>query len=158
MIKGFSKRGQEEMVGFALIVVIVIVILVVFLALFLRQDEREPVNSYKVEGFINSILQYNTGCEIGYEFADIKDLIYHCHNLRQCSDTRTSCEVLERDLEGLIESSWSVGKGRVKGYSFNISIYDSVEHSFKAGNQTSSVWGSFENLPRGVEISFVVYY
>jgi len=58
----YNKKAQEEMVGFALIIIVVAVILLVFLSIGLRKDGREDVESYEVASFIQSLLQYHTSC------------------------------------------------------------------------------------------------
>jgi hypothetical protein len=156
------KKAQEEMVGFGLIMVVVMVILIVFLAISINKGDREPMQSYKVEGFINAMLQYNTDCwDSRKKFLSVKDLIYQCEKEKECSGGVDSCDVLNEALSGIINASWQVGEDTpVKSYLLNISK-DGGDilgiDSFEYGNKTYNSLGTSENLPRGVEIKFIVY-
>ena len=62
-----EKKGQEEMVGFALILILVAIIVLVFIGFSIRSPEKESVESYEVESFLQSMLQYTTECENNVE-------------------------------------------------------------------------------------------
>jgi hypothetical protein len=118
-----NKKAQEEMVGFALIIIIVAVILLVFVGFSLRGSVKDTVESYEVESFIQVFLQYSTDCrDRTNDFLTIRELILECNNLAKCSDERDTCEVLNSTMTEIISESWPVGENRpVKGYSLNIS-------------------------------------
>ena len=71
ILVALPKRAQEEMVGFALIVIIVSVILVIFLGFSLRDQGKENVESYEVESFIQSFLQYTSECRDNFNFLSV---------------------------------------------------------------------------------------
>ncbi|MBU4116158.1 MAG: hypothetical protein KKG94_00235, partial [Nanoarchaeota archaeon] len=73
------KRSQEEIVGFALIIIIVAVILLIFLGFYLRAPQKEIIESYEIESFIQSFLQYTSDCESNLEFLPVKNLIFACY-------------------------------------------------------------------------------
>ena len=73
-----NKYGQEEMVGFALIMIIVAIILLIFLSFSLGKSEKETVESYEVESFIQSMSQYTTDCRDNLEYVSIQKLIFDC--------------------------------------------------------------------------------
>lgn len=105
-----SKRSQEEMVGFALIVGIVAVVILVFLSFSLRAPEQEQINSEELNSFISSVLHYN----VNYE-NEIGDLIKDCTNYDE------NCEMLEKELSNILEKSWKIETGSaIKGYNLNI--------------------------------------
>ena len=112
-----SKRSQEEMIGFALIIVLVAVILLIFLGFSLRSPQNETIESYEVESFIQAFLQYTTDCKDNLEFLSIKKLIFACSDRETCLDRRDTCEVLDSTLKGILEESWKVGENLpYKGY------------------------------------------
>lgn len=117
------RKGQEEIVGFVLIVVIVAVIFLVFLGLFLRQ--RAPATakeSVDVSQFIESMMEYTSDCAVSYEpaFSSIGVLVKDCNSGSTCKSGEKACSVLNRTLKGAIESNWRYGPDRpVKGYTFN---------------------------------------
>ena len=115
------KKAQEEMVGFALIIIIVAVILLIFLGFALRGQEKETVESYEVESFIQSFLHYTSDCRDNLEFLSVQKLISGCSNNVRCLDGRSTCEVLEPILKGIVEESWSTGADKpIKGYELRI--------------------------------------
>ena len=154
-----KKRAQEEIVGFALILIIVAVILLVFLGISLNKPKTTNTNSYEVESFMQSCLQYTTDCEIDYEYADIQRLIFACNNNQKCMDNRDSCDVLKKDLKEITEESWPVGENSVsKGYELNISAENTEILNLKKGNSTQEYKGTVQELPDSIEILFRVYY
>ncbi len=76
-----ERKAQEEMVGFALIMIIVAVIVLIFLSLSLRNQEEEIVENYEVDSFIQSFLMYTSDCADGYEprYRTIEKLIIDCN-------------------------------------------------------------------------------
>jgi len=157
-----TKFGQEEMVGFALIIIIVAVILLVFLGFSLSEPQKETVESYEVESFIQATLQYTSDCRYNYEYRFVKDLILDCNDGETCEDGRDSCDVLNFTLKGLLDSGWIVGENRpVKGYVFEIFSGDETMISIKNGDETKSSKGSSQDFVKKgnlIDIIFDVYY
>ena len=162
-MKKKNKLGQEEMVGFALIIILVAVILVVFLSMSLKKS-RDEVKSYEVSGFIQSFLQYTTNCEIDSEYLSIQKLIAECEKSedQKCENiNQECCRVLATTLEGLLEESWEFGEERlVKGYELNILVDDVALISISNGEtgEDFNRKGDSQFLPKGENIYFTVYY
>ena len=97
-----KKRAQEEMVGFALIIILVAVIFLVFLGFSLRNQEKKNVESYEVESFLQSLLQYTTKCENNVERLSVRKLISSCYAKEKCLDEKNSCDVLKSDLTRIL--------------------------------------------------------
>ena len=157
-----SKRSQEEMVGFIMIIIIVTVILLIFLGFALRSPQKEIVESYEIEGFIQVFLQYTTDCRDNLEYLSIKKLIFDCNDGRTCLDGRDTCEVLNSTLTNIIKESWKVeGDRPVKGYGLHITS-DGEEMLFiEEGNVTNNYKGAVQDFSRSgssIEISFMAYY
>jgi len=157
-----SKRSQEEMVGFGLIIALVAVILLVFLWFSLVKPGKQNVESYEVESFIHSALQYTTACKDRYGPIEIKDLIFECYNNEDCEDGEKSCDILNNTLRGMLEESWKIGQDRpVKGYFINISVEGEDIFVFEQGNLTSDSKGFLEELSKkrkDLSIMFSVHY
>ncbi len=161
-----NGKGQEEMVGFALIVIIVAVILVVFLGFSLRRSsQKESVESYEAESFLGSVLQYTTDCRSNLEYLSVQKLIFECNRGNKCSDDRNTCDVLNSTLKGILDESWDVGEeSPIKGYELNITL--GAEEGgeilmIKKGNITADSKGSSQEFVRGGDtfgVIFVVYY
>lgn len=153
------KKAQEEMVGFILIVVIVSVILLVFLIPSLNKSDTE-VESYEVQGFIQSFLQYTTNCEKSFGKQSVQDLIFACESGEMCGN-QDSCEVLEEILEEILKESWEVGEEfPAKGYDLKI-ISEMEEREFQEGSETNNFKGGMQDFSKGgeyIQIFFTVYY
>ena len=114
-----SRRGQQEMVGFVLIVVLVMVGLMVFLIISVR-NSPEPVNSLAIENMLDSIMKHTTECAIVFEpqFDNFEDLFKSCYEGDDCSNLDMSaCDYLNeslRDVVGdLMDSEATVGAYQV---------------------------------------------
>ena len=154
-----KNRAQEEMVGFALIIIVVSVILLIFLGFSLKSSPKETVESYEVESFLQSYLQYTTDCKDNFDFVSVRQLIYKCQNKEMCLNGKDSCDVLNENTKGIIEASWKVGTERpVKGYDFAIKAQNNSLANFSEGNKTINSKGSVQFLPRDVEVDFTAYY
>ncbi len=152
----FNKKAQEEMVGFALIIIIVAVILLVFLGFFLSKPTSQTVQSYEADSFVSSMLKYSTQCQDYYGYISVTDLIFMCNSGTLCNDNEDPCAVLNSTLSGILSHSWIIGQGSsIKGYSLNISSSNGEIYSIKAGNITSSSEGSSQDLPpkEGVSVN-----
>ena len=121
-MKKLNKKGQEEMVGFVLIVILVSVVFLVFLGIFVNKN-KVAVQSESVEiyQFLESIMEYTTDCAISYEpdYSNIKELILECYSGSICLSEKQACAVLNETLSEILSASWLVGEERdQKGYIF----------------------------------------
>ncbi|MCD4666454.1 hypothetical protein K8R47_01440 [archaeon] len=140
-----NRRAQEEMVGFALIVVIIAVILLVFLSFSLREDEPDVIKSYEIDNFIQSVLYYTIEDNV-----DVRDLI------RECKNYDENCDILKTELKGILEESWIVEEGSViKGYNFKIVDGDKEIINLEKGEFTQNY--KFREQS-DAELTFAVYY
>lgn len=162
--KLYNKKAQEEMVGFGIIIVIVAIILLVFLSISLKNPSKSSVESYEVEGYIQSFLQYTTTCEKDYagNYIDVTNLIFKCEDNLNCYEGSNSCNVLYSTLEGISDENWKYGEEYpVKGYLLNIySGNNSIIHIEK-GNLTSNYKGSSQSFAKNgkiINIEFSAYY
>ena len=141
------KRAQEEMIGFALIVIIVAVILLVFVSFSLKAPEQEAIESYELENFIQSVLNYNVDYDV-----EMSDLIRNCNNYDE------DCGLMEKELKSILEESWIVGEDSViKGYNFKVVDKDKEIFSFEKGVITQN-YKTLPQLLSDSEIIFIVYY
>lgn len=97
------KKAQQEMLGFAFVIVLVVVIGIAFLLLTLRQAsfvaERENV---RVNNLLNGISYYTTDCES----KNIQQLIIACRrgDLIECNGMNV-CTFMENEISQILESS-----------------------------------------------------
>lgn len=153
-----KNKAQEEMVGFAMIIIVVSVILLVFLTFSLRSPQKDTVESYEVDSFIQSMLIYTTDCEDNIEPLSIQDLIFSCNKNEKCIDERPSCDVLSSVLADLTKESWPVGDERpIKGYELDITSDTKNILNIKEGTTTVNSKGSSQEFRRAI-VLFKVYY
>ena len=178
-----SKRAQEEIVGFALIIIIVSIVIVSFLAFSLSKPQKDMVESYEVQSFIQSVLQYTTDCEETYydlEYFSVQDLIFECLEENTCNNEIDSCVVLNTTLQEILDVSWDVGADfPTKGYELKINAMEESDTSggntdsvfaetsdseiifLSKGNSTNQYKGSSQDFVKSgdsIEISFKAYY
>lgn len=159
-----NKRGQEEMVGFALIIILVSVIILVFLGFFLGNRNNQSVESYEAESFVIASLQYSTECRDYYGYLSIKDLIFMCNAGTNCRNGEDSCQILNSTFSGILNQSWKVIQGSpIKGY--EMTITSNTEEGklpvIFAGNRTRNGEGTLQSFSKGgasVSIEFNVFY
>jgi hypothetical protein len=154
-----NRKAQEEMVGFIIIIVLVVVVLLFLLAFSLRSSEKRSVDSYEVESFIQTALQYTSDCADNREYFSMQDLIFECNAGASCLDGRLACSVMEETLESLADASWPVGENRpVKGYELTVNSVDEELFSLSKGNQTANSKGGRQPLPKeSIEMVFTAY-
>lgn len=150
-MKKTKNKAQEEMVGFALIIIIVAVITLVFLAISLNKPKTE-IESYEVNSFLQSTLQYTTPCQSssgikGYN--SIQDLVFECELENKCLDGKESCKILNETLTDLLKESWQPGEDRPnKGYELTINSEELPILVIKEGNITKSCKSSSQSFSK----------
>jgi hypothetical protein len=159
--KKAKKRGQEEMVGFAIIVIIVSVIFLVLLGFLLNTPSKGAVENYQVDSFIQASLQYTSSCENDLEFISVQNLIVSCEQGSVCLDGTNSCDVLNNTLRNLIESAWNVNnQSAVKGYKLGIMTGNTGIFLLQEGNEKRTYKGGLQDFAKSgenYEVSLNVY-
>lgn len=157
-LKQMDKKGQEEIVGFALILIIVSIILLVVLSVSLRNSDQEVIESYEAQSFVQSFLKYTSDCRGNFGYQSVQDLIFECHYGRKCSDERDVCVVLNFTLKEIIDESWNFGVNMpYKGYKLEIIVGESLLIDLSEGDVTRNSKGSFQEFSKGGEL-FNIYF
>ena len=153
-----TKKVQEEMVGFVLIIVLVSVIAVVFLGISLRKGASEK-NSLEIKDFLYSSMLYSVDCS--FQVENVRDLILACYNSEAC-DSGSSCELLEDTYLRMINSSLRLGESaKYQGYVLKIVSGEENVLSASSGNSTKSLVGSNIKIltyESSINISLKMYY
>jgi len=160
--RDLNKKGQEEIVGFVVIIVIVAIAMVILLWFLLNSPNEDAVQNFEVESFIQTAMQYTTDCEDYVEFLSLQDLVIACEKGEKCLDERESCVVLNETLTNIIENSWKVSEeSAIKGYKLNIFVNDLEKTELKKGNETTNYKGAFQDFARSgtdYKVSLNIYY
>jgi hypothetical protein len=155
------KKGQEELVGFGIIIIIVSIILLVFLSLSLSSPNTMEIQSYEVEGFIQAFLQQTSDCKDSLDFLSVQELIFSCDNDDICFNNQSACDAMNFTLTKICENSWNVGVNTpIKGYELRITSKD-MDFSINKGNITQNYKGAMQDFAKrgqDYEVSFKTYY
>ena len=126
-----SKKAQEEIVGFSLVVLLVVIIGLVFLSFSLRNQKPEERQDSEVENLLETMLAYTSDCAVYFpNYLSYLDLIRSCYNNEPCLSGKSACQTLQEASSGLMTASQgdlSSGENKVKAYELNISY--ASEHS-----------------------------
>lgn len=158
------RKGQEEIVGFAVIIIIVAIVLLIFLSISLGNKERETVENYEIQSFIQALLQHTSDCRSSnnVEYLSIQKLIFGCYSGDKCLDEKDTCVALEDNLEKVFEEYWVYGENRpIKGRKMEVIASGEELLVLQDGNMTSNSQGAVQEFSRsGSEfiINFEIYY
>ena len=154
-----KKRGQEEMIGFALIIIIVAVILLILLTFALGNKSGKNIKDERIDNFLPSLLDSTTDCENNLEFYSVSKLFKACKRNELCLDERKTCDVLNSTINEILDSVWEINENTPeKGYVFNSSIDGKEIVNLKSGNITAYKKGAGQFLSGNLDINFDIYY
>lgn len=157
-----GKRGQEEIVGFALIIIIVAVVILFLLSFSLKSSGKEEVEDTEISSFVQAALQYTTDCEVNSGNLSLQDLIFDCMDEGVCLDERNSCDVLNSTWKGIVGESWKAGSDRpVKGYNLLITGDKNTLVDLNEGIVTKNRKAGQQSLARSfgsAEVVLRIYY
>lgn len=124
-----NKKGQEEMVGFALVIVIVAVVGLLLLGLAIRSGGKSTINdNYEIKQFLDGSMHVSSECALrsNIDYASISDLVRECYRnpAKTClASGENVCLALNKSLIGIVESGLKIGADRPnKGFIMNISF------------------------------------
>jgi len=158
MINKKNTKAQEEMVGFALILILVAIIFIVLLSSYIKKSNSDNVVSPEVNSFVQAFLQYTTKCEQDSENLTIQRLIFKCQEKEICSYNMNSCKVLNDTLKSIIKESWNVGEENpVKGYSLIIFSENAQILNLTEGVVTNNYKGSEQDFGKGDEFISILF-
>jgi len=119
-----NHRGQNEIVGFVMIIVIVTIVGLIFLSLALGRGDDEKTSA-EINYFLQASMDYTTDCATGFipQYKDLKSLIKSCYNneLEKCLNDQTVCESLNLTVNKLM-NSYGIGGGS-SNKAINLTLY-----------------------------------
>lgn len=98
------RKGQQEMIGFVLIVVLVMVAIMIFLVISVRKGPEER-QSIEMANMLSVMMKQTTKCAIVFEpeYDSVEDLIKSCYMDKKCENlNRMSCDYLNETLLGIM--------------------------------------------------------
>lgn len=155
-----KKRGQQEIVGFVLIVVIVMIAMMVFLIISVR-DSGEEVSSVGVSNMLDVLMRMTSDCAIVYEpdYDDFEDLFKSCYKGDSCINLdKSACDYLNESLRDIV-SSVVRSDASIEGWSIDFSEKDDegIRGIFRleGGNCTNVASGAQRNVISGGDLLIV---
>ncbi|MBU4087045.1 MAG: hypothetical protein KKB21_05720 [Nanoarchaeota archaeon] len=145
-----NKKGQEEIIGFVLIVLLVSVIAVVFLAINIRKPS-EKLPSAEIESFLQSSMRYSTSCLISSERRySLKDVIVSCAgNNEKCLNNMTACDTLNYTADKLLREGFKPCPDCPTN-AYRLKIYGTSNRTIinlREGNCSGTITTSLLSLP-----------
>jgi hypothetical protein len=118
-----NKKGQEEIAGFAIIVVIIMIVAVIFLSISLNNESTGDY-SIEVSSYLKGLKEYTTSCTLqGSAPANIRSLLIACKDKKICDNGQLSCAFLNETLSEILSTTLPVGNNsRIKGYHFTANV------------------------------------
>lgn len=121
------RKGQEEITGFAMIVIIVAVVGMFFLVFALKKDNNSTYQSLEVQQFIDSVMIVQSQCKIqgSVYFARVDELMQNCYDNKadSCDNGKNVCAYLESLLKEVTLKAWNINNEAVyTGYRINVAF------------------------------------
>ena len=104
---GIERKGQQEIVGFVLIVVLVMVALMVFLIISVRDSGDDVAGSVGVSNMLDVVMKATSDCAIVYEpdYDSFEDLFKSCFKEDSCNNLGVSaCDYLNESFMDVVSS------------------------------------------------------
>ena len=106
------KKAQEEMTGFAMIIIIVAIIGVILLAFMLRKSPGSNLNSFEVQQFLDTAIKTQSSCTLELDNTPLRlaDLIQACYSnsANTCKSGRKVCASLGSSFKDIIMEGWNI--------------------------------------------------
>ena len=140
-----NKKGQEEIIGFVLVIILVLVVGLFLLMISKPKASEEKDN--QLDGMLSAIL----GTTL--DGRSIADRIANC-------ESGSGCEIFQGNVTGIIDLAFSKGGlvlGRnIKGRDFEIA--GGMEFSYMRGNTTSNSIAATPVVVKNSLVGLRVYY
>ena len=146
-----NKKGQQEMVGFILIISLVVIASLIFLIITIRKPTQEN-QSQSVDNMISSIMSYTTECAISFEpqYSTMRDVVKSCYDNENCDNlNKEACEYLNESIRTIM-SDVMKSESTISAYQLDIYLRNRdnstsnavIIPSIKEGNCTGAAFGA----------------
>jgi len=143
-----NKRGQEEIMGF--IIILVLIVLIGLFFMFMLKPKVQQQQSQQVENLLSSIKHVNSACD-----KEMQEVIIMCYGSELCGD-RDACNYLKEELKNITDTALDkAGMGNVIGYSLNIT---GIDINLKEGNFTGTSLAAISPVRDEINMELRLYY
>ena len=144
-----NRKGQEEITGFAIVVVVVAVLGLVLLVLAIKTAPSSvSTDNYYVRQFLDSSMKVSSECTLrsNIDYAELREIVQECSGApsKECGNGKKVCDELNTVFSEIIERGLKVGPDRpYKGFNVNVTFESengNIESitSFYGGNCTGN--------------------
>jgi len=113
-----SKKAQQEMIGFVVIILLIVIVGIIFLSFSLHRSKRSIAYEYQeVNDLLYAMMQYTTNCN----YKKMQEVIRDCINGEKCKD-KDACKYVREELENIFNKT--IGKSVTYGWFNGYHFYD----------------------------------
>ncbi len=145
------NKGQQEIVGFVLIVVLVVIASMIFLVISIKNHSSDNKDSAKVSNMLDALMSTTTNCAIVYEpnYDNFEELFKSCFKKEGCVNLNESaCNYLNKTFFGAV-SAMARSDASVKGWEGAFFLQDGKGME-KWGSSVDNCTGSTEGAQRTI--------
>jgi hypothetical protein len=142
-----TKKAQNEIIGFALIIIIVSIVGLIFFSLSIGKNDNSIKQTKTLSDFIESSKYYTTDCATNFvpQYKTLGDLIKSCYKDERCLDNRMACEALNSTIDQVLEENFFVGEQNSnKAFKFKV-YYKDLDSSIPNKEILNKEKGIFAN-------------
>jgi len=144
-----SKKAQEEIMGF-IIIVVLIVIIGLFFIFMLKPKTQEAGQSMQVFNLLSGIKHLDSKCD-----KEIQEVVIMCRNDETCAD-ESACSYLEHELAAIINTAIEkAGLGNIISYNLDI---EGTSISIKSGNATVNSIAAISPISQDTSMKLRFFY
>jgi len=107
-----NNKAQEEMVGFAVLIIIVAVVGVLFLSFMLGRHSSTEISSLSVQQFSEALVHATSECNLGAwpKLSSFSDVIDACYNAPSalCDNGISACQYLNSSIIEITNTAWPI--------------------------------------------------
>ena len=152
------NRGQEELVGFVLVVAIVAISGLILIGLVMRLESggSEETRSADIAQFLESLWQASAACHLsaGAAPATLSEIAASCvaDKGTKCREGGSACSVLNATLHDVIVGSWGIGtEAQKNGYEFDLMLTSNRTRGAASEPMLALKWGACKGNYRSGE-------
>lgn len=156
-------KGQSEIVGFVLIVVLVVVAMMIFLVISASKP-KEEITDVEVENMLSIISEYTTDCAPNYapNYDTLGTLVQDCYDNKMCQNlNKSACSFLNQSLISIM-GNISKAEANILAYQVKVLKLDNQSSEdlivITSGNCTGNVRGAQDEVGQDLAISAKICY
>ncbi|MBP9687922.1 hypothetical protein KBD68_04665 [Candidatus Woesebacteria bacterium] len=146
------KRGQEELVGFAVVIVLVTIVVLVILGFMATQRSPSVIESTGTAAILSASLGQITTCETNLEVLSVSQTLALCSRNERCLDETPACSIANQTFTTIFTEAIPVGADfPLQGFEFKASVKNNSVISISKGSKTGIIQTARQSIQSGTE-------